>query len=144
MYVEIEFSMDAADEEVYFVRRDWAGKGQRVREKIAELAVEDTSEQMKESIKEMLGITVLDVLQGDVGKLIGKISKNSSDKQELQKIEELRAKKDNAETALKDADVAIGTANKELEELRFDLEKLNVEYSVKGDGILKQKNQLMK
>ena len=99
---------------------------------------------MKESIKEMLGITVLDVLQGDVGKLIGKISKNSSDKQELQKIEKLRAKKDNAETALKDADVAIGTANKELEELRFDLEKLNVEYSVKGDGILKQKNQLMK
>ena len=39
MYVEIEFSMDAADEEVYFVRRDWAGKGQRVREKIAELAL---------------------------------------------------------------------------------------------------------
>ena len=31
-YVEIEFSMDAADEEVYCVRRDWAGKGQRVRE----------------------------------------------------------------------------------------------------------------
>lgn len=182
-YVEIEFSMDAEDEEVYCVRRDWDAKGQRVREKIlvkkngeenefltenwamfvenilpsalsnffffdgekiAELAVEDTSEQMKESIKEMLGITVLDVLQGDVGKLISKISKNSEDKQDLQKLEELRAKKDNAETALKDADVAIGTANKELEELRFDLEKLNVEYSVKGGGILKQKNQLMK
>lgn len=182
-YVEIEFSMDAADEEVYCVRRDWAGKGQRVREKIlvkkngeenrfltenwtmfvenilpsvlsnffffdgekiAELAVEDTSEQMKESIKEMLGITVLDVLQGDVGRLISKISKASEDKQDLQKLEELRAKKDNAETALKDADVAISAANKELEELRFDLEKLNVEYSVKGGGILKQKNQLMK
>ena len=182
-YVEIEFSMDAADEEVYCVRRDWAGKGQRVREKIlvkkngeenrfltenwtmfvenilpsvlsnffffdgekiAELAVEDTSEQMKESIKEMLGITVLDVPQGDVGRLISKISKASEDKQDLQKLEELRAKKDNAETALKDADVAISAANKELEELRFDLEKLNVEYSVKGGGILKQKNQLMK
>lgn len=84
------------------------------------------------------------MLQGDVGKLIGKISKNSEDKQDLQKLEELRAKKDSAETALKDADVAIDTANKELEELRFDLEKLNVEYSVKGGGILKQKNQLMK
>lgn len=182
-YVEIEFSMDAADEEVYCVRRDWDGKGQRVREKIlvkkngedngfltenwamfvesilpsalsnffffdgekiAELAVEDTSEQMKESIKEMLGITVLDVLQSDVGKLISKISKNSKDQQDLQKLEELRAQKDNAETALKDADIAISTANKELEELRFDLEKLNVEYSVKGGGIVKQKNQLMK
>ncbi len=37
-------------------------------EKIAELAVEKTNEQMKESIKAILGITVLDVLQGDIGK----------------------------------------------------------------------------
>ena len=182
-YVEIEFSMDVADEEVYCVRRDWTGKVQRIREKIcvkkngeenafltenwamfvenilpsalssffffdgekiAELAVEDTSEQMKESIKEMLGIKVLDVLQGDVGKLISKISKNSENKQDLQKLEELRTKKDNAKTALKDADVAISTINKELEKLHYDLEKLNVEYSMKGGGILKQKNQLMK
>ncbi len=182
-YVEIEFSMDVADEEVYCVRRDWTGKGQRIREKIcvkkngeenafltenwamfvenilpsalssffffdgekiAELAVEDTSEQMKESIKEMLGIKVLDVLQGDVGKLISKISKNSENKHDLQKLEELRTKKDNAKTALKDADVAISTINKELEKLHYDLEKLNVEYSMKGGGILKQKNQLMK
>ena len=182
-YVEIEFSMDAADDEVYCVRRDWTGKGQRVKEKIvvkkngkensfltgnwtmfvenilpsalsnffffdgekiSELAVEDTSERMKESIKEMLGITVLDVLQGDIGKLISKISKNSEDKQDLQKLEEYRAKKDNAETALNEIDVAIINANKELEQLQFDLEKLNVEYSVKGGGILKQKNQLIK
>lgn len=182
-YVEIEFSVDPADEEVYCVRRDWDGKGQRVREKIlvkkngeenefltenwvmfvenilpsalsnffffdgekiAELAIEDTSEQMKESIKEMLGITVLDVLQGDVGKLINKVSKNSEGKQDLQKLEELRAKKDNAGTALKDVDDIISAAKKELEELQVELEKLNVEYSVKGGGILKQKNQLMK
>ena len=164
-YVEIEFSMDAADEEVYCVRRDWDGKGQRVREKIlvkkngeenefltenwvmfvenilpsalsnffffdgekiAELAIEDTSEQMKESIKEMLGITVLDVLQGDVGKLINKVSKNSEGKQDLQKLEELRAKKDNAGTALKDVDDIISAAKKELEELQVEFEKLNV------------------
>ncbi len=86
----------------------------------------------------------LDVLQGDVGKLINKVSKNSEGKQDLQKLEELRAKKDNAGTALKDVDDIISAAKKELEELQVELEKLNVEYSVKGGGILKQKSQLMK
>jgi DNA sulfur modification protein DndD len=33
-YVEIEFSMDDSDDEVYCVRREWDGKGQRVKEKI--------------------------------------------------------------------------------------------------------------
>ncbi len=182
-YVEIEFSMDDANEEVYCVRRDWDGKGQRVRErilvkkngeentfltenwpmfvenilpsalsnffffdgeKIAEFAVEDTSEQMKESIKAMLGITVLDVLQGDMGKIISKISKNSVNKQDLQQLEELRAKKEAAENALIEADNSIRMANIQLQELQSELEKLNIEYSVKGGGILEQKNQLMK
>ena len=35
-------------------------------EKIAELAVDDTDSQMKESIRAMLGITVLDVLKNDL------------------------------------------------------------------------------
>lgn len=115
-YLEIEFSMDNSDKEVYNVRREWDGKGIRVHEKIivkkngeestfltenwpmfvenilpsalssffffdgekiAELAVEETSEQMKESIKAMLGITVLDVLQSDVSKIIGAFVKQT-------------------------------------------------------------------
>lgn len=182
-YVEIEFSMDDADKEVYCVRRNWDGKGQRVREhilvkkngeentfltenwpmfvenilpsalsnffffdgeKIAEFAIEDTSEQMKESIKAMLGITVLDVLQSDIGKIISKISKNSVGKQDLQQLEELRVKKEAAENALIEVDNSIRMANIQLQELQSELEKLNIEYSVKGGGILEQKNELMK
>jgi DNA sulfur modification protein DndD len=182
-FIEIEFAMDTAEEEVYCVRREWDGKGQRVRErilvkkngeenafltenwpmfvenilpsalsnffffdgeKIAELAVEDTSEQMKESIKAMLGITVLDVLQGDIGKIISKISKNSEDKQDLKRLENLRIKKENAELALAEADDTIQVAKKQFEELQTELERLNGEYSVKGGGILKQKNQLLR
>lgn len=182
-YVEIEFSMDDLDEEVYCVHREWGGNSQRVREmilvkkngeentfltdnwpmfvenilpsalssffffdgeKIAELAVEETSEQMKESIKAMLGITVLDVLQGDIGRIIRKISKENRENQDLKKLEELRIAKEEAERALNDADERLQTMNLEMKDLQLKLEKLNVEYSVKGGGILEQKNTLLK
>lgn len=181
-YLEIEFSMDDSDKEVYNVRREWDGKGIRVHEKIsvkkngeesafltenwpmfvenilpsalssffffdgekiAELAVEETSEQMKESIKAMLGITVLDVLQSDVNKIIGRLCKANEENQDLKMLEELRAKKENAEQILSDADADIENQKLELEQLQQELEQLNSEYAVKGGGILEQKNRLI-
>ncbi|WFR58134.1 DNA sulfur modification protein DndD [Anaerocolumna sp. AGMB13025] len=182
-YVEIEFSMDDFEEEVYCVHREWDGNSQRVREKIrvrkngeentfltdnwamfvenilpsalssffffdgekiAELAVEETSEQMKESVKAMLGITVLDILQGDIGRIISRISKENNGNQDLKRLEELRIVKEEAEKALGKADERLQTLNLEMQELQLNLEKLNVEYSVKGGGILEQKNMLLK
>lgn len=182
-YVEIEFSMDSSQKEVYCVRRDWEGKGLRVHErisvkkngkrnafltenwsmfvenilpsalssffffdgeKIAELAVEETSEQMKESIKAMLGITVLDVLQSDVGKIIAKISREKADNQDLKRLDELRDIKETAENDLQQTEAAIEDAQYALEELQLELERLNIDYSIKGGGILEQKNLLMK
>ena len=181
-YLEIEFSMDNSDKEVYNVRREWDGKGIRVHEKIivkkngeestfltenwpmfvenilpsalssffffdgekiAELAVEETSEQMKETIKAMLGITVLDILQSDVSKIIGRLCKANEENQDLKKLEELRSRKDNAEQVLRNADVDIENHKIELEQLQLELEKLNSEYAVKGGGILEQKNKLI-
>lgn len=113
-------------------------------EKIAELAVEETSEQMKESIKAMLGITVLDILQSDVGKIISKISKETVGNQDLQKLEELRSAKEDAERKLEHVDSNIAGYQAELEKLQLELEQLNNDYSVKGGDILEQKNQLMK
>lgn len=182
-FVEIEFSMDDSDSEVYWVHREWEGNSRRVREKIlvkkngedntfltdnwlmfvenilpsalssffffdgekiAELAVEETSGQMKESVKAMLGITVLDVLQGDIGKIISKISKGNSGNQDLKKLEELRIAKEEATIALNTADEQLQQMNLEVQEMQLNLEKLNVEYSVKGGGILEQKNLLLK
>ncbi len=182
-FVEIEFSMDDSDDEVFCVYREWEGISQRVREKIlvkkngeentfltdnwpmfvenilpsalssffffdgekiAELAVEETSEQMKESVKAMLGITILDVLQGDIGRIISKISKENSGNQDLKRLEELRIAKQDAVTALNDVDKRMQALNIEIQEMQLNLEKLNVEYSVKGGGILEQKNMLLK
>ena len=113
-------------------------------EKIADLAVEETSEQMKESIKAMLGITVLDVLQGDIGRVISKITRETTGNQDLKKLEQLRATKEEAAKKLEEEDVKINNLKIELKELQTELEQLNVEYAVKGGGILEQKNQLMK
>lgn len=112
-------------------------------EKIAELAVEETSEQMKESIKAMLGITVLDVLQSDVSKIIRRLCKANEENQDLKKLEELRSKKDNAEQVLRNADIDIENHKMELKQLQLELGKLNSEYAVKGGGILEQKNKLI-
>lgn len=182
-FIEIEFSMDDSECEVYCVHREWEGKSQRVREKIfvkknrednsfltdnwpmfvenilpsalssffffdgekiAELAVEETSEQMKESVKAMLGITVLDVLQGDIGRLISKISKENSGNQDLKKLDELRIVKEEAATSLNAADSQLQQMKLEVQEMQLNLEKLNAEYSIKGGGILEQKNLLLK
>lgn len=182
-FIELEFSMNLGDNEVYNVKREWSGKGQRIHEniyvkknqknsdfltknwlmfvenilpsalsgffffdgeKIAELAVEDTSEQMKESIKAMLGITVLDVLQSDIEKIISRISRDNEKNQDLRKLEELRKAKEAAEEVLNQADNVIEDSKLKLEKLQSDLEKLNVEYSVKGGGVLERKNQLMR
>lgn len=113
-------------------------------EKIAELAVEETSGQMKESIKAMLGITVLDILQSDVGKIVRKISKETAGNQDLQMLEELRSAKEDAERRLEQADSNIAGLQAELEKLQHELEQLNNDYSVKGGGIFEQNNQLMK
>lgn len=113
-------------------------------EKIAEIAVEETSDQMKESIKAMLGINVLDVLQSDIAKIIKKISKNNLENQDLKHLDMLRQTKDDAEIQLQKTDADIEKIKCQLDECQIELEKLNAEYSVKGGGILEQKNLLMK
>lgn len=182
-YVEIEFSMNTANDEIYYVHRDWDAIGQRVKEKIwvkkngeynafltenwpmfvenilpsalssffffdgekiAELAVENTSNQMKESIKALLGITVLDLLEEDIKKIISRISKKVDNSQDLSNLEELRIKKESAISALQDIDNKINNLTKKIEVLKNSLEKKNVKYSISGGDIVEQHHDLVK
>ncbi len=181
-YVEIEFTMDKRDDEVYQVRREWDANGLRVREninvnkngeynafltenwgmfienilpnelskffffdgeKIAELAVEDTNEQMKESIKAMLGISVLDVLQSDLGRIITKASKCIGENQNFKELNELREEKDTAQKRLENIDAEIVKHQEKLIALREKLEKKNSEYKNHGGDIIEQREQLL-
>lgn len=182
-YIELEFSMDGSDEEVYLVHREWDGNTQRIREKIwvkkngidnsfltenwpmfvenilpsalsnffffdgekiAELAVENTNSQMKESIKALLGISVLDLLNNDLGRIISRLSAESTEDQDLIYLEQLRQKRDSADEDLKNADDEIRRLKEKIEGLHIELEKKNSEYAIKGGDIIEQRHDLLK
>lgn len=111
-------------------------------EKIAELAVEETSTQMKESIKTLLGISVLDLLKGDLRRIINRTTRNQVANSEAEEIEALREKRDLAVKALETVDAEIT----ELEALKVDvlqnLEQKRQEYSAKGGDIVTQRQEL--
>lgn len=111
-------------------------------EKIAELAVEDASDQMKDSIKVLLGISVLDMLDDDIKRIISKVSKNKVDNKAAQDIEILRREKDQIEKKLVEIDENISNVENEIDEINHKLDKYSEEYSAKGGDIVLQKQEL--
>lgn len=111
-------------------------------EKIAELAVESTNAQMKESIKALLGISVLDVLSNDIARIVARISKQSGDQIKTKELDLLRDKKNQAAVALQVADDRIAELTQEIEDLRKKLEKSRGEYTAKGGDIIAQRQDL--
>ena len=112
-------------------------------EKIAELAVADTNEQLKESIKAMLGISVLDVLQGDLGRIISKVGKRIEGNQNFKELNKLREERDQATEKLDAIDVEITKHEEKRSKLREKLEKKSSEYKVHGGDIVEQREELM-
>lgn len=111
-------------------------------EKIAELAVEETSEQMKDSIKMLLGISVIDSLQGDLTRVASRAEKQQSDSSEAQAIDTLRTERDQAAVALARAEEELATLRAKQEKLARQIEAKKQEYSAKGGDIYAQRQQL--
>ena len=111
-------------------------------EKIAELAVEDTSSQMKESIKTLLGISVLDLLRGDLNRIINRTAKKKIAIAEAQEIEQLREVKENAVERLERVDCEIASLEEKRTEVFQKLEEKKQEYSAKGGDIVVQRQEL--
>lgn len=111
-------------------------------EKIAEIAMDNTSKQIKESIKALLGITVLDLLEGDLGRITSRIAKTNAESSELQKVEQLRAAKDEAVLELEGIDKQIDAAMIEREKHLTMLNKLQQDYKAKGGDIITQRQEL--
>lgn len=111
-------------------------------EKIAELAVENTNAQMKESIKTLLGISVLDLLDNDISRIVNRVGKRSNDKVYTKELEILRERKNQTEVALQIIDDHIAETSAQIEEARKKLEKANVDYTSKGGVIVVQRQDL--
>lgn len=112
-------------------------------EKIAELAVDSTDIEMKESIRAMLGLTVLDVLKNDLARSLRRTEKNiinenasaelQNSKEEVQQITDEITKIDDDITKL----VANISSKKE------QIKNLQQQYSIKGGSAIEQRESLM-
>ena len=65
-------------------------------EKIAELAVDPTNAQLKESIRAMLGISILDTLENDIRRNVRKFQKKENTFYDMSDVDRLRTIKDRA------------------------------------------------
>lgn len=111
-------------------------------EKIAELAVENTNAQMKESIKTLLGISVLDLLDNDISRIVNRVGKRSNDQVHTKELKILRERKNQTEVALQIIDDRIAETSAQIEEVRKKLEKAKVDYTSKGGDIVVQRQDL--
>lgn len=112
-------------------------------EKIAELAVDKTSEQIRESIRSMLGISILDVLKNDLGRSIRRIRRKNIDNQNGDQLEKLRQEKENAIAALQEMDLRIDEVVSKISGLENKIEQLHQQYEAKGGGVLEQQKDLI-
>lgn len=111
-------------------------------EKIAELAEEDTDEKMKESIRSLLGISILDVLNNDIGRIVARLGKKNTEKKEIEKLELLKEEKKNLEDKLLAIDEKIEEKHIEIEQKEKELDALKSEYTSKGGDVVKQREDL--
>ena len=112
-------------------------------EKIAELAVARTDDQMKESIRSMLGITILDVLKNDLGRSIRRISKKGKSDESSSKLDRLREERNQAISELEKIDETIRLAIEKVEGIQETLEQLHKHYELQGGAVLEQRKELM-
>lgn len=113
-------------------------------EKIAELAVEDTSAQMKDSIRALLGITVLDQLENDLGRLLANTAKTVVTEFDSHELERLRLQKDQAEQHLRIADEELFDLEQQILCSQKDLEKARSTYYAKGGDTVAQRQDLLR
>ncbi len=112
-------------------------------EKIAELAVDDTNAQMKDSIRSMLGISVLDVLRNDLTRSLKHRTKQIKNTKTSEQIAQLRAQRDTLEKKLQNVDLLITDLSEKCQEKKDKIEILHQQYEAKGGAAIEQRRDLI-
>ena len=112
-------------------------------EKIAELAVDNTNQQVKDSIRSMLGISVLDVLKNDLLRNLKKIGKKSESNESFETLERLRKEKDQAEVDLASVDSELESLYTVEKELTGEIETLGNRFEAKGGDVVAERHKLL-
>ena len=113
-------------------------------EKIAELAADSTDEKLKESIKALLGIEVLESLDRNLEKLMQKSGKEKNQVYKEEVSYELKKAKEGAEQRLRDLDNKIHRLEDELVVADKKIEQARIEYISKGGDIFEKKEEYYK
>lgn len=111
-------------------------------EKIAELAEGETSLQMKNSIKALLGINIIDLLDNDLTRIIKKLDNETQEEYDGVNVEELCHIRDEKESALKEIDEEISELQKQLSIVIKKIDNKTEEFNAKGGGIASQSHEL--
>lgn len=112
-------------------------------EKIAELAVDSTNVQIKNSIRSMLGISVLDVLSNDIIRNLKKINRKGKQDQTSKEIQQLRDEKEIVERELAEIDDTLEKANRKLVRDNDSLEALHQLYTAKGGDVVSKRQEIL-
>ncbi len=113
-------------------------------EKIAELAADNTDQKMKDSIKSLLGIEVLDSLERNLDKLLKKNSKEKGREFKEDYSFELKKAKEKAGQELSDLDQKIAALEEQLIVQEKHIEQARTEYTSKGGDLFEKKEEYLR
>ena len=113
-------------------------------EQIAELAVDHTNEQLKNSIRSMLGISVLDVLGNDINRNLKKMNRAGKQDITADEIQSLREEKDQASADMEAAERELAKANEKLLKDNDALDALHELYTAKGGDAVNKRQDMLK
>lgn len=110
-------------------------------EKIAELAVEKTSDRMKQSIKALLGIQILDLLEKDLVRVL-KAEKNVNGSDDMDSLIQLREQEDIQREKTEEISAQLIKEKTKLQEIQRELELREEEYKTGGGELLAGRQNL--
>ena len=111
-------------------------------EKIAELAESETSLQMKDSIKTLLGINVIDMLKNDLLRIDKRLQNEQIDNYSATQIEDLRIIREEKQENLRALDEVISEIEKKITETESQIEKKRHAFEAGGGRIADRSKQL--
>lgn len=112
-------------------------------EKIAEMALDSTNAQLKNAIRSMMGIKILDVLKNDLTRNIKTISKKDLVDKTSEEVQRLRDLKDDANGELSNIDNEIKAVQEQIEKDSTTLDSMHQLYNAKGGDAINRRQEIV-
>ena len=112
-------------------------------EKIAELALDESNTQFQDSIRAMLGLSMLDVLRNDLHKTLRRCSRSQDFSVSHDDIQTLKEQQTALSTTIEKKEAEVKNLQVEVDKLQMELDKLQSNYESKGGKVIEQRAALI-